>query len=362
VLIPAGPKSRLRDFRRCVRAYVRRVGRHLSDAAVDKICDGDYDAYRIAIPDNDDKGTASLKGVHVPRYDLRDSDYILEGGGGGSSRGSSSSSSSRGRSNQLTAIVIDLCLKYASEYRPERERFEQRLKSMKRKLAIARVAAKDEKEAIAAAKNGANGDLKSHGNGSSTRRRHGFGGDSMRAGGGMSIYDCLDLFVKPERLSDGWKCPKCKTQRKATKRFGISKLPRVLVVHFKRFRFTQMGSRKIDTMVDFPTHGLDISGYLVQGKSQAAPKANGSSSCSSSSSSSNGAPSTPSPGNERGVYDLYAVSNHSGSLGFGHYTAYAKTEGGQWYNFDDSIVSKMPKGAPVQSKASYLLFYKKRGE
>mmetsp|Transcript_29317 Transcript_29317/g.40674 ORF Transcript_29317/g.40674 Transcript_29317/m.40674 type:complete len:138 (+) Transcript_29317:281-694(+) len=87
-----------------------------------------------------------------------------------------------------------------------------------------------------------------------------------------------------------------------------------------------------------------------------------SSSCSSSSSSSNGAPSTPSPGNERGVYDLYAVSNHSGSLGFGHYTAYAKTEGGQWYNFDDSIVSKMPKGAPVQSKASYLLFYKKRGE
>eukprot|EP00466_Bigelowiella_natans_P013383 jgi/Bigna1/75433/fgenesh1_pg.34_\ len=221
----SGPKSRLRDFRRCVRAYVRRVGRHLSDAAVDKICDGDYDAYRIAIPDNDDKGTASLKGVHVPRYDLRDSDYILEGGGGGSSRSSSSSSSSRGRSNQLTAIVIDLCLKYASEYRPERERFEQRLKSMKRKLAIARVAAKDEKEAIAAAKNGANGDLKSHGNGSSTRRRHGFGGDSMRAGGGVSIYDCLDLFVKPERLSDGWKCPKCKTQRKATKRFGISKLP-----------------------------------------------------------------------------------------------------------------------------------------
>lgn len=30
------------------------------------------------------------------------------------------------------------------------------------------------------------------------------------------------------------------------------------------------------------------------------------------------------------IYDLYAISNHYGGLGGGHYTAYAKN-GGKWY-------------------------------
>lgn len=56
-------------------------------------------------------------------------------------------------------------------------------------------------------------------------------------------------------------------------------------------------------------------------------------SSSSSSSSSVAAP----------IYDLYAVSNHIGSLSCGHYTAYALNDqtGGQWYEFDDSSTSKV---------------------
>ena len=39
-------------------------------------------------------------------------------------------------------------------------------------------------------------------------------------------------------------------------------------------------------------------------------------------------------------YDAYAVSNHYGSVGFGHYTAYGKNqETGKWYYFDDSRVT-----------------------
>lgn len=38
------------------------------------------------------------------------------------------------------------------------------------------------------------------------------------------------------------------------------------------------------------------------------------------------------------VYELYAISNHYGGLGGGHYTAFAKNNG-QWYEFDDSRVS-----------------------
>ena len=40
------------------------------------------------------------------------------------------------------------------------------------------------------------------------------------------------------------------------------------------------------------------------------------------------------------IYDCYAVSNHFGNMGFGHYTAFAKNPlTDKWYEFDDSRVS-----------------------
>ena len=58
------------------------------------------------------------------------------------------------------------------------------------------------------------------------------------------------------------------------------------------------------------------------------------------------------------LYDLYAVTNHYGNLGFGHYTAYAKN-GGKWFYYDDSSVREAStKG--IVSDASYILFYSRR--
>ena len=190
VLMPAEPRSRLRDLHRSIRAYVRRVGSHLSDATVDKICDCDYDVYSITIPLH---GSTNLKGIPVPRYDLRDSDYILEAGKG-------SCSTDKSRNRKLNAIVVDLPLKYSSEYKPERERFEQRQKSVKRKQAKMVAVAKDKENGAtvsATAMNSTNGDFKKHDNGATRKNRN--GGDGWRGNGGVSIYDCLDLFVKPER-------------------------------------------------------------------------------------------------------------------------------------------------------------------
>ena len=60
------------------------------------------------------------------------------------------------------------------------------------------------------------------------------------------------------------------------------------------------------------------------------------------------------------VYDLYAVSNHFGSLNGGHYTAFAKNPIYQrWFEFDDSDVSKHDPAKSV-TKAAYVLFYKRR--
>lgn len=40
---------------------------------------------------------------------------------------------------------------------------------------------------------------------------------------------------------------------------------------------------------------------------------------------------------EEPIYELYAVSNHYGGLGGGHYTAYGKNNG-RWFEFNDSSV------------------------
>ena len=59
------------------------------------------------------------------------------------------------------------------------------------------------------------------------------------------------------------------------------------------------------------------------------------------------------------LYDLYAVSNHFGGLGGGHYTAYCKNPiDEKWYDCDDSRVS--PLRGKVMTSAAYLLFYKQR--
>ena len=56
------------------------------------------------------------------------------------------------------------------------------------------------------------------------------------------------------------------------------------------------------------------------------------------------------------IYDLYAVSIHSGGLGGGHYTAVAKVRD-SWYGFNDSYVGS---GADASTPGAYVLFYKLR--
>ena len=65
------------------------------------------------------------------------------------------------------------------------------------------------------------------------------------------------------------------------------------------------------------------------------------------------------------VYDLYAILIHQGGAFGGHYFAYIKSfEDGQWYNFNDSTVSKISQsditntfGGSNGTNTAYMLLY-----
>jgi len=149
----------------------------------------------------------------------------------------------------------------------------------------------------------------------------------------ITLDECVNLFTTTEKLGpeDPWYCSQCKDFRQATKKFDLWKLPKIVVVHLKRFSYKNRYFReKLETLVDYPIKGLDFSKH-IQGPCDQSP-----------------------------VYDLFAVSNHYGSLGGGHYTAYAKNKNtNKWYKFDDSSVSEIEEER-VKTSAAYVLFYQRR--
>ncbi|KIJ65708.1 hypothetical protein HYDPIDRAFT_110858 [Hydnomerulius pinastri MD-312] len=169
---------------------------------------------------------------------------------------------------------------------------------------------------------------------------------------GISLDDCLAEFTKEEQLGedDLWYCPRCKKHQQATKKFDLWKAPDVLAVHLKRFSNSRALRDKIDTFVDFPIEGLDLT-HLVGERKVGKRLAE---------SGADIGELDISDVDDSLVYDLYAVDEHLGGLGGGHYRAYALnhvTE--QWYHFDDSYVTKTQATQAVNANA-YLLFYKRR--
>lgn len=149
----------------------------------------------------------------------------------------------------------------------------------------------------------------------------------------MTLEECMTEFTKEEKLGedDLWYCPQCKKHQQATKKFDLWKAPDILVVHLKRFSNSRALRDKIDTLVEFPVEGLDI-GDLV-GERQVAKRL--------AAAGVDAAELGLKDLDEPLVYDLFAVDEHMGGLGGGHYRAYAEnhlTE--QWYHFDDSYVTK----------------------
>ncbi|KAH3687411.1 hypothetical protein WICPIJ_001588 [Wickerhamomyces pijperi] len=158
----------------------------------------------------------------------------------------------------------------------------------------------------------------------------------------LTLGDCLKDFTKLELLDDDnkWTCPHCKKKVRSSKKITITRLPKNLIIHLKRFK---PNLSKITGHIKFP-HQLDLSSLP--------PKA-----------------SSPEeeellkqfPLREQALpfqYNLYAVVNHIGSFSNGHYTSFVwKGVQEKWCQFDDSTVKKGIKTDKVVNPNAYILFY-----
>ncbi|CAG9333065.1 unnamed protein product [Blepharisma stoltei] len=147
--------------------------------------------------------------------------------------------------------------------------------------------------------------------------------------GMITLQECLNEFTKDENLEKGWICPQCERPVVSNKKFDIWKVPPILIIHLKRFKYIQGNFGKNKAFVDFPVVGLDLSGFVSSEQK------------------------------EPPIYDLFAKIDHEGKLKAGHYYAVARNcRDNKWYKFDDEDVCETEESEIVNDKA-YLLFYHK---
>lgn len=142
--------------------------------------------------------------------------------------------------------------------------------------------------------------------------------------GKISISDCFSAFSTSETLDKHnlWYCPTCKAHVQASKQLEIYRLPQILIIHLKRFRTIGHYREKLNVPIEFPKENLDISRFVI--------------------------------GSIPDLYDLYAVSNHYGTLSGGHYTATVQ-KSGKWYDCDDSHITE---ASEISESSAYVLFYR----
>ena len=144
----------------------------------------------------------------------------------------------------------------------------------------------------------------------------------------QNLTKSLINFCKEEQLKQGneWYCNVCKEHVLPKIKMDIYYLPKILIICFKRF--IKGSLEKNGENIDFPIDNFDMKDLIIG------------------------------PDKDHSIYDLFAVSQHYGSTGGGHYTAVCKN-GDNWYNYDDSSVSKT-SAKSVLTSAAYVLFYRRK--
>jgi len=158
-----------------------------------------------------------------------------------------------------------------------------------------------------------------------------------------SVTSCLRKFSEEEMLCERNKfhCDNCGGLQEAEKRMKIKRLPRILALHLKRFKYTEDLQRlqKLFHRVVYPY-------YLRLFNT------------------------TDDAEDPDRLYELYAVVVHIGGGPYhGHYVSIIKTQDRGWLLFDDEMVEPVDKayvrrffGGEDQLACAYVLFYQETTE
>jgi ubiquitin carboxyl-terminal hydrolase 9/13 len=160
-----------------------------------------------------------------------------------------------------------------------------------------------------------------------------------------SVTSCLRRFSEEEMLCERNKfhCDKCSGLQEAEKRMKVKRLPRILALHLKRFKYTEDMQRlqKLFHRVVYPYHLRLFN-------------------------------TTDDAEDPDRLYELYAVVVHIGGGPYhGHYVSIIKTQDRGWLLFDDEMVEPVDKrfvtkffgegvdafGHPKSLACAYVLFY-----
>lgn len=150
----------------------------------------------------------------------------------------------------------------------------------------------------------------------------------------LTLYDCLCEFSILQFLEDEWYCNiHCRKPTYAAKKMNLTVLPSIVIIQLKRFDDEYAQGKKLTTLVEFPLDNLDLSPFIVNQQDEKITN--------------------------QLLYDLVAISNHTGSLTGGHYTTTARKMGtNEWFNFNDESVSRCYNN--IVTASAYLLIYVKR--
>ncbi|KKA26493.1 hypothetical protein TD95_004489 [Thielaviopsis punctulata] len=153
-----------------------------------------------------------------------------------------------------------------------------------------------------------------------------------------SVTSCLSKFSEEEVLCERnkFQCDQCGGLQEAEKRMKIQKLPKILALHLKRFKYTEDFTRlqKLQHRVVYPSHLRMFN-------------------------------TTPQTADPDRVYELYAVVVHIGGNAYhGHYVSVIKTKERGWLLFDDEMVEPVDDnyvnnffGDENGLACAYVLFY-----
>ena len=153
-----------------------------------------------------------------------------------------------------------------------------------------------------------------------------------------SVTSCLQKFSAEEMLcqKNKFHCDNCGGLQEAEKRMKIKRLPKILTLHLKRFKYNEEMTRlnKLFHRVVYPYH---LRLFTTTDDAEDPDR----------------------------LYELYAVVVHIGSNAFhGHYVSVIKTQDRGWLLFDDEMVEPVDKhyvrnffGDKPGQACAYVLFY-----